>query len=73
MALGTLLRFAVKRMLPAVRAELVKLKPARVITPVLLGRVVPALAFAACQRNHRADVFLLGCHSLLLSLSTPES
>src|SRR6188508_2148320 len=55
-----LLAFLVRRVLPAVAAELVELQPLRALTPVLGRAVVPALAVPACQRDDLAH-----CSALL--------
>ncbi|AGJ56681.1 hypothetical protein F750_4239 [Streptomyces sp. PAMC 26508] len=49
-------RFAVRGVRVAARAVLLHLKTVRVVTPVLLGDVVPLLALHAGQRDLRADV-----------------
>ena len=49
-------RFAVRGVRIATRAVLLHLKTVRVVTPVLLGDVVPLLALHAGQRDLRADV-----------------
>ena len=49
-------RFAVRGVRVATRAVLLHLKTVRVVTPVLLGDVVPLLALHAGQRDLRADV-----------------
>jgi hypothetical protein len=46
-------------MLPAVRAEFLEFQPVRIVAAILLSGVIPILALAALQRDHRADVFLL--------------
>ena len=47
---------AVRGVRVAARAVLLHLKTVRVVTPVLLGDVVPLLALHAGQRDLRADV-----------------
>jgi hypothetical protein len=46
-------------MLPAARAIFIELEPVWVVAPILLGRVVPLLAFITLKRNDRADILLL--------------
>jgi hypothetical protein len=53
----------VQRVLPAVRAILVELKPVRVVAAILFGRVVPVLALITLECNDWPDVLLLGSHS----------
>jgi hypothetical protein len=43
-ASGRLFRLPMQRMCPAARAVLVELNAARIIAPILLGRVIPFLA-----------------------------
>ena len=50
---GTSARFPVKLMTAAPWAELLQLQTARIIPPVLLGRVIPLAANGAFERNHR--------------------
>ena len=52
-----LFRLPMQHVLAATRAELLELKPVRIVTAVLLRGVVAILAFRARQRNHRANVF----------------
>ena len=49
-------RFAMRGVRIATRAVLLHLQSIRVVTPVLLGDVVPLLALHAGQRDLRADV-----------------
>src|SRR5690349_7348186 len=49
-------RLAVRGVRVATRAVLLHLQSVRVVTPVLLGDVVPLLALHAGQRDLRADV-----------------
>ena len=64
-----LLCLAMGRMLPAARAVFLQFHAARVITTILLSSIVPLFAIATLQRNHWADIFFLGSHSITL-LST---
>src|SRR4051794_23077047 len=47
---------AVRRVVPAVGAELLHLEPVGVVAPVLLGDVVAVLALLAGQRDLGADI-----------------
>jgi hypothetical protein len=51
----------------AARAELLQLKAIRVVTPVLLGDVIPLLALRASQRDLWPDISGLG-HDVSLDL-----
>jgi hypothetical protein len=51
-----------KRVLLTMIAILLQFHPTRIIAPVLFGGVIAILAFTARQGNHRADIFLFGCH-----------
>jgi hypothetical protein len=44
------------RVFAAARAEFLYLKPALVVAPVFLGRVISLLAVGACQCDHRPDI-----------------
>jgi len=46
-------------------AKFVELKTVRVITTILLSGVVTFFAVIALKCNHRANVFLLGSHTIL--------
>src|SRR4029077_12535783 len=59
-----LLRFLVRLVLVAPRAELLPLRPLRVLAPVLRGEVVPAFAHGAFHD----DVFPRHCSALLQDL-----
>jgi hypothetical protein len=52
----------------AARAELLQLKAIRVVTPVLLGDVIPLLALRTGQRDLWPDISGLG-HGVSLDLS----
>src|SRR5512143_2183588 len=68
-----LLRFPVKRVLSTMRTVLLELQPVRIVATILLGRVVPILAIAALQRDHRTNVFLLGSHLTIPCFLIPKS
>ena len=65
-----LLRFPVQRVLPASRAELVELHPARVVSLVLAGAVRALLADGARQRDHGSILCL--SHVVLVSIRIPD-
>src|SRR5512138_1122775 len=57
------------RVLLAARTKLAKLHAIRVVPSVFLCCVISLLALTALQRNDRANIFLLGCHSYLPTFS----
>ena len=60
-----LLCLAVRCMLPATRAILAEFQTIRIVTAILFGRVISLLAIITLKSNDRANVFLLGSHSIL--------
>ena len=53
----TSLRFAVQRVCPAARAELIQFYAPRIITAIFFGGVIPFFTLRTCQRDHRAYTF----------------
>jgi hypothetical protein len=64
-----LLRFAMRSVFLATRTILVELKTVRVITTVLLSRVIAFLAVVTLKCDDRSNVFLFGCHTNLPAFS----
>jgi hypothetical protein len=50
------------RVFAAARAVLFELHPIGIVAAILFGGVISLLAIIALQRDHRADIFLLGSH-----------
>jgi hypothetical protein len=64
-----LLRFAVRCMFSATRTKLAKLKTIRIVAAIFFSCVISLFAFITLKRNHRANIFLLRCHSNLPTFS----
>ncbi len=64
---------AVKRVLLAVRTIFLKFHPSRIVAAILFGGVIAILALIAGQCNHRADIFLFGCHFISRSLQLRQT
>ena len=54
-----LLGLAVRRVLSAARAELAEFQTIRIVTTILLGRVISFLAVITLKGNDRANIFFL--------------
>jgi hypothetical protein len=50
-------------MTAATRTIFLQFHAARIIAAVLLGIIIPFLAFGAGQSDYRANIFLLRCHN----------
>jgi hypothetical protein len=64
-----LLGFAMRSMLLATRTKLAELETIRVVTAILLGCVIALFAVTTLKCNDRANILLLGSHSILPTFS----
>ena len=48
--------------LSAARTVLLEFQTIRIVAAILLGGVIAFLAVTTLQGDHRANIFLLGCH-----------
>ena len=64
-AIAKLFCLTMHSVLLASRTILAKLKTVRIITTVLLSRVITLLAIIALKSNYRPNVLLFGCHTNL--------
>src|SRR5690349_10933313 len=60
-----LLCFAMHCVFSTARTKLIEFQTIWIIAPILLGGVVPLLAIITLKCDHRTNIFLLGCHSIL--------